>query len=112
MVALNTTSAHEQKRLQSLMKDSEHLKVDITLRRDLLAKLETESDIVATDLDKAQKQNLKLQTQMDEYTVPSVIDYVVLKVGYFFLTIGVIHLTHKRTGTRIGALKGLTELAT
>ena len=54
--------------------------MDIHKRKELLGKLQTESEIVEVEYAKAQKAYQKLLTQMEEYQVPQVMDYVVLKV--------------------------------
>ena len=69
-----------RKRLQSLSEESRKLRAEITQRKDLLSKLQSESSIVDLEMQKADRIYQKLSDQIQEYKVPQVLEYVTLKV--------------------------------
>ena len=46
----------------------------------MLSKLISQSEIVKEEISKAQKAHVKLITQLEEYKVPHVMEYVILRV--------------------------------
>ncbi len=78
--------------------------MDINTRRDLLTKLVHQSQTVDIEIQRAEKQNQKLQSQIEEYKVPQVMEYVVLKVTPL--------ISNSNAGTRMRIVQILAQLAT
>ncbi|KAJ3290327.1 hypothetical protein HK104_006846, partial [Borealophlyctis nickersoniae] len=68
-----------KKKLQNLTQESEKLRFEINQREELLAKLTAEAKIVAVEHEKAESLNTKIRSQMEEFRVPHVMDYVSVK---------------------------------
>ncbi|KAI8902419.1 hypothetical protein BC833DRAFT_521084 [Globomyces pollinis-pini] len=83
MTAGNTMQIlnHYKKKLQSLTLESTRLRVEISQRKDLLAKLVTEATVVENEKEKAARLNKWLLNQMDQFRVPDVMDYVLVKAS-------------------------------
>ncbi|KAJ3043003.1 hypothetical protein HDV00_005909 [Rhizophlyctis rosea] len=81
MTAGNTVQIlnYYKKKLQTLSTQSQTLRTEIAQRRDQLTKLTVESDVVSGEQVKAQQLHDKLVSQMEEYRVPLVMDYVGVK---------------------------------
>ena len=86
-----------------LIDESNRLRLDINTRRDLLNKLVHQSHTVEIDIQRAEKVNQKLQTQIEEYKVPQVMEYVVLKVRALLID---------NVGARMWIIQMLAQLAT
>ncbi|TPX62301.1 hypothetical protein PhCBS80983_g00594 [Powellomyces hirtus] len=78
MTAGNTQQVlnYHKRKLQSLTHESDILRHEIAQRRDMLSKLIAEADIVEIERAHAEKVNRKIRTQMEDYRVPDVMDYV------------------------------------
>ncbi|KAJ3156397.1 hypothetical protein HDU89_004179 [Geranomyces variabilis] len=78
MTAGNTQQVlnYHKRKLQSLTQESDILRHEIALRRDMLGKLIAEADVVEVERAHAEKVNRKIRTQMEDYRVPDVMDYV------------------------------------
>ncbi|KAJ3158494.1 hypothetical protein HDU86_002719 [Geranomyces michiganensis] len=78
MTAGNTQQVlnYHKRKLQSLTQESDILRHEIALRREMLGKLVAEADIVEVERAHAEKVNRKIRTQMEDYRVPDVMDYV------------------------------------
>jgi hypothetical protein len=70
-----------EKKLQNLTQEFQKLQIEIAQRKDLLSKLKVEEEMVLQEKDKAQKLNKWLLTQMEEFKVPDVMDYVLVKAS-------------------------------
>ncbi|XP_013405917.1 coiled-coil domain-containing protein 113 [Lingula anatina] len=65
-----------KKKLSTLTLESTRLKAEIASRNDLLARIDSETVTVETDRAGAEKINRKLRTQLGDYRVPEVMEYV------------------------------------
>ncbi|KAJ3043949.1 hypothetical protein HK097_001616, partial [Rhizophlyctis rosea] len=81
MISGNTVQVlnYYKKKLQTLTTQSQHLRTEIALRREQLQKLTMESEVVAGESVKAEQLHERLVGQMEEYRVPSVMDYAAVK---------------------------------
>eukprot|EP00842_Homolaphlyctis_polyrhiza_P006378 jgi/Hompol1/6741/HPOL_003319-RA len=70
-----------KKKLQTLSSESERLRAEIAQRKDLLGKLIAEAEVVSQDKQKAERLNGWLLKQLDDYKVPDVMDYVLVKAS-------------------------------
>lgn len=61
--------------------ESEKLYYEINQRKDLLAKLNLEADVVEQEKKRAESAHRGLKDQIEEYRVPHVMDYVQVKVN-------------------------------
>jgi hypothetical protein len=71
----------DQKKLQNLTQEFQKLQIEIAQRKELLSKLKVEEEVVLEEKGKAQKLNTWLLTQMEEFKVPDVMDYVLVKAS-------------------------------
>jgi len=74
-----------KKKLSTLTVESERLKTEISSRSELLSKIDTETEFVELDRTKAEKINRKLRTQLGDYSVPEVMEYVTEKATRYEL---------------------------
>ena len=65
--------------------ESTRLKAEIQLREDMLNKIAGESTVVEEERAKAERINVKLRKQLEEYRVPMVLDYVNEKANHYDL---------------------------
>ncbi|KAH9247939.1 hypothetical protein BASA81_014442 [Batrachochytrium salamandrivorans] len=75
------TLNYYKKKLQVLSSESSRLSVEIVQRKDLLRKLISESEMVHKDKQKSERLNGWLLKQLDDYKVPDVMDYVLVKAS-------------------------------
>jgi hypothetical protein len=62
-----------QEKLSKSVEDTSTIKSEITMRRDILARLENESVIVAAEKDKVEHLNKSMKQRIDEFRVPKVL---------------------------------------
>ncbi|KAJ3360994.1 hypothetical protein HDU91_004178, partial [Kappamyces sp. JEL0680] len=77
---IQTLNSHKKK-LSNLSEESSRLRLEIVQRRDLLAKLKLEESAVEQEKGQAQRLNSWLNRQVDQYSVPEVMDYVFVKAS-------------------------------
>ncbi|XP_053551261.1 coiled-coil domain-containing protein 113 isoform X2 [Bombina bombina] len=65
-----------KKKLQNTTTESSHLGKEIAVRNEMLQKIESETELVEKERDKAESQNKKLRKQLSDYRVPEVLQYV------------------------------------
>ncbi|XP_044125882.1 coiled-coil domain-containing protein 113 isoform X2 [Bufo gargarizans] len=65
-----------KKRLQNNMAESTHLAAEISMRNDILQRIEVETEQVEQERAKAESLNKKLRKQLSDYRVPGVLQYV------------------------------------
>ncbi|KAG8562352.1 hypothetical protein GDO81_015648 [Engystomops pustulosus] len=65
-----------KKRLQNTMVESTHLAREISVRNDILQRIELETEQVEQERAKAESINKKLRKQLSDYRVPDVLEYV------------------------------------
>ncbi|XP_040265935.1 coiled-coil domain-containing protein 113 isoform X1 [Bufo bufo] len=65
-----------KKRLQNNMAESTHLAAEISMRNDILQRIEVETEQVEQERAKAESLNKKLRKQLSDYRVPDVLEYV------------------------------------
>jgi len=75
-----------KKKLNHLTMESDRLKSEIALRNDLLSRIDSETDAVEKEREKAEKINGNLRRQLQDYIVPEVIDYVQVRADLYELT--------------------------
>lgn len=68
-----------KKKLHSLTQESARLKSEIAQREELYAKIDAESEVVEAERGKAEKLNVRLRKQLDDFKVPDVLEYVEVK---------------------------------
>ncbi|XP_075045527.1 cilia- and flagella-associated protein 263 isoform X2 [Mixophyes fleayi] len=66
----------KQKKLHNTMAESEHLAKEISVRKEMLQRIELETELVEQERSKAESLNKKLRTQLSDYRVPEVLHYV------------------------------------
>ncbi|PVD21431.1 hypothetical protein C0Q70_19604 [Pomacea canaliculata] len=74
-----------KKKLNTATMESERLASEITARNDLLSKIDAETDFVEDERAKAEKINRSLRQQLNDYRVPSVMEYVQEKASLYEL---------------------------
>ena len=65
--------------------ESNRLGSEITSRRDLLSRIDAETNMVEDERSKAEKINRKLRQQLTDYKVPEVMEYVEEKADLYEL---------------------------
>ncbi|XP_075045526.1 cilia- and flagella-associated protein 263 isoform X1 [Mixophyes fleayi] len=65
-----------KKKLHNTMAESEHLAKEISVRKEMLQRIELETELVEQERSKAESLNKKLRTQLSDYRVPEVLHYV------------------------------------
>ncbi|KAM3920668.1 cilia- and flagella-associated protein 263 [Leptodactylus fuscus] len=65
-----------KKRLQNTMVESSHLSKEISVRNEILQRIEQETEQVEQERVKAESLNKKLRKQLSDYRVPDVLQYV------------------------------------
>ncbi|XP_063801912.1 coiled-coil domain-containing protein 113 isoform X1 [Pseudophryne corroboree] len=66
----------QQKKLQNTMAESIHLAKEISARKEMLQRIQVETEQVEQERAKAESLNKKLRTQLGDYRVPEVLRYV------------------------------------
>ncbi|XP_078687929.1 cilia- and flagella-associated protein 263-like [Branchiostoma floridae x Branchiostoma belcheri] len=74
-----------KKKLNTLTAESERLKSEISSRQDMLTRIDAETNSVEEERSKAEKENKKYRTQLADYRVPDVLDYVQDKADLYEL---------------------------
>ncbi|KAI8773473.1 coiled-coil domain-containing protein 113, partial [Biomphalaria glabrata] len=74
-----------KKKLLTLTKESERLKSEITSRQDMDSRIQAETAIAEAERTKAEQMNKKLRKQLNNFKVPSVMDYVIEKSNMYDL---------------------------
>ncbi|XP_030060861.1 cilia- and flagella-associated protein 263 [Microcaecilia unicolor] len=71
-----------KEKLQNMMLESNRLDKEISVRREMLQKIEGETELVEEERAKAESLNKKLQKQLSDYRVPHVFEYVNEKIDH------------------------------
>nr|XP_033798833.1 coiled-coil domain-containing protein 113 [Geotrypetes seraphini] len=71
-----------KEKLQNMMMESNRLVKEISLRQEMLQKIEGETELVEEERAKAESLNKKLQKQLSDYRVPHVFEYVNEKIDH------------------------------
>jgi len=74
-----------KEKLHVLTMESDRLKSEISQRKELLRKIEVEMDLVENEKDEAGEANQKYHTQLQDYKVPDVMEYVQEKADLYNL---------------------------
>jgi len=72
-----------KKKLHTMTKESERLQSEISLREDLEARIEAETQVVEVERAKAEQINKKLRRQLATFRVPEVMEYVMEKADLY-----------------------------
>ncbi|XP_006013002.1 coiled-coil domain-containing protein 113 isoform X1 [Latimeria chalumnae] len=71
-----------KKKLQSMTEESMHLTRDISSKQQMIQDIEEETKVVEEERAKAEALNIKLRTQLSDYRVPHVLEYVYKKATH------------------------------